>query len=84
VNHRLVVQGVMSPEAREALVHHVVASAGTVIPKLHGDQAQAAIGALTSASKWSALVATIFLCFGWLAVNALRRGSRKQPDLQLS
>ena len=84
VNHRLVVQGAMSPEARETFVHHVVSSAGTVIPKLHGDQAQAAIGALTSASKWSALAATIFLSFGWLAVNALRRGSRKQPDLQLS
>jgi hypothetical protein len=84
VNHRLAVQGLLSSDARNALVHQVVTSAGTVIPKLHGEQAQAAIGALTSASKWSSLVATIFLCFGWLAVNSLRRSSKKQPGLQLS
>lgn len=84
VNHRLVVQGALSTEERNALVQQVVNSAGTVIPKLHGEQAQAAIGALTSASKWSALVATILLCFGWLAVNSLRRSSKKKPGLQLS
>lgn len=84
VNHRLAEQGALSTDERNALVHQVVNSAGTVIPTLNGERAQAAIGALTSASKWSALVATILLCFGWLAVNSLRRSSKKQPGLPLS
>ena len=74
---RLNRQGQLAQIDHSALVHQVVTSAGTVIPKLHGEVAQAAIGALTSASKWSSLAATVFLILGWLAVNKLRKTSKR-------
>lgn len=90
VSDRLQDQGKLSMQARQVLVHEVVTSAGTIIPELRSSsstqsEAGAAIGALTSSSKWSALIATIFLCFGWFATRLMGRRIRSElPPRQIS
>ncbi len=78
LNHRLETLNHLTKAERVILVHDVVNSAGTVIPELAADpktknQADASIAALTSASKWSALLAALFLVFGWLATWQMGR-----------
>ncbi len=78
LNHRLETLNQLTKTERVTLVHEVVSSAGTVIPELAADpktknEADASIAALTSASKWSALLAALFLVFGWLATWQMGR-----------
>jgi len=78
LSHRLETSNQLTTAQRVTLVHGVVNSAGTVIPELAADpktkdEADASIAALTFASKWSALLATIFLVFGWLATWQMGR-----------
>ncbi len=78
LDHRLETLNHLTKAERVTLVHGVVNSAGTVIPELAAhpktkNEADASIAALTLASKWSALLATIFLILGWLATWQMGR-----------
>ncbi len=78
LSHRLETLNHLTKAERVTLVHDVVNSAGTIIPELAADpktknEADASIAALTSASKWSALLAALFLVFGWLATWQMGR-----------